>query len=662
MIGDAEKMKGAMKKEKYPTIGLCFMAVFLAPFAAAKMPPSVAESAAEPIRYVGKEQPDPAYFDGRLPQAVGVHAYQALRANRTQPPEGGLLGWTYNHAPMLSYWKGRFWLQYLSNAKEEHNPPARTLVASSVDGITWTSPQVVFPEITLPAIKPPTRYFDNAYQVPDVPAGTGAIMHQRMGWYVAPDGRQLTSAFYSYCPSVRWGPNRGHGIGRVVREVFADGTFGPIYFIRFNREAGWDEKNSTWFPFYQSSPDKGFVAACDALLADKLMVQQWWEEDRQKDGFFALNPPAGVEPKAFMWYVRPDGVTVGVWKKHAALSPDGGRTWTPIVTSPTLWDVNGKVWAQRTSDGRYALSHTQSFTRRNRFPLVAMTGDDGRDFDHMLVVHGETSPMRFQGINKNIGPNYMRGIEPGNGNPPGDRLWLTYSMNKEDMWVTNVRVPITGTVDQQVAEDFNTSATGGDLALWNIHSPQWAPVAVTADPLDPRNRVLELRDRDPWDYAKAFRMFPAASRVAVEFRAMLVRPGATRMEIEVQGARGERGLRLSIDPEWVTFDLLKLETDRARWATGRWHAVRLEIDATKGTYDCVLDGRKVATGLALQDNVKSVQRLEFRTGAWRQSVPHDIQGSEPGSPGSYREDLPGADQPVGESVFVVDDVRTAPLP
>ena len=655
-------MKDRMKIVEYPWLPLCFMIVTCAPFADGKTPASLQDSAAEPIRYVGKEQPDPGYFDGRLPHAVGVHSYQALRANRTQPPEGGLLGWTYNHAPMLSYWKGRFWLQYLSNAKEEHNPPARTLVASSVDGIHWTSPQIAFPEITLPAIKPPTRYFEGAYQVPDVPAGTGAIMHQRMGWYVAPDGRLLSSAFYGYCPSVRWGPNRGHGIGRVVREVFADGTFGPIHFIRTNREAGWDEKNSTWFPFYRQSTDKGFVAACEALLADKLMVQQWWEEDRQNDGFFALNPPTGVEPKAFTWYVRPDGVTVGVWKKHTALSPDGGKTWTPIVTMPTLWDVNGKVWVERTSDGRYALSHTQSATRRNRFPLVVMTGEDGRDFDAMLVVHGENSPMRYQGINKNLGPNYIRGIVPGNGNPPGDRLWLTYSMNKEDMWVANVRVPIRGIVTEPVAETFDTAATGGDLSLWNIHSPQWAPVAVVADPLDPSNRALELRDRDPWEYAKAFRIFPSATRVAIEFRAMLVRAGASRMEIEVQGARGERGLRLSIDPEWLCFDHLQVEADNAPWAMGRWHALRLEIDAVKGTYDCALDGRKVATGLALQDGVKQVQRLEFRTGAWRQDVPSSIQGSEPGSPGTYREDLPGADQPVSEAVILIDNVRTTILP
>lgn len=630
--------------------------------ALATPPPSVADSAAEPIRYVGKTEPDPAYFDGRLPVAVGVHAYQAFRANRTQPAEGGLFGWTYNHAPMLSYWKGRFWLQYLSNPKEEHNPPGRTLVASSADGVHWTAPEVAFPEITLPAIEPPARYYKGDNAVPDVPAGMGAVMHQRMGWYVAPNGRLLTVAFYGYCPSVRWGPNRGSGIGRVVREVHPDGTFGPIAFIRYNREAGWDEKNTPWFPSYRESKDAGFVAACDALLADKLMVQQWWEEDRQNDGFFALNPPAGVEPKAFMWYQRPDGVTVGVWKTHTALSPDGGKTWTPIVRMPTIWDVNGKVWVQRTNDGRYVLSHTQSPTRRNRFPLVAMTGDDGRDFTEMLTLHGEASPMRYVGINKNIGPNYIRGIEPGNGTPPDGRLWLTYSMNKEDIWVTNARVPIQGSVDAAVADNFETNTSGADLALWNVHSPLWAPVSVGVDPLDPRNHVLMLRDRDPWEYAKAFRVFPAASRVAVEFRAMLAQPGANRLEIEVQGATGGRALRLCIDPEWLTFDHLKSEADSAAWSVGRWHAIRLEIDAGQGTYDCVLDGRKVARGVAIREEVKQVQRLEFRTGAWRQAVPADIVGGEPASPGTYREDLPGADAPVAEAVYLIDDVRTLPLP
>ncbi|MBL9216567.1 MAG: hypothetical protein JNG83_13905 [Opitutaceae bacterium] len=628
--------------------------------AAAKMPPSVADSAGEPIRYIGKDQPDKAYYDGRLPHAVGVHRYQAFRANRTAPLEGGQVGWTYNHAPMLAYWKGRFWLQYLSDVKEEHNPPGRTLVLSSADGRHWSAPEVAFPAISLPSVTPPPRYFGGEV-LPAIPQGTQAIMHQRMGWYVAPNGRLLTVAFYSYCPDVRHGPNRGHGIGRVVREVHADGSFGPIHFIRYNREAGWDEANTPWFPSYKASPDAGFVAACEALLADKLMTLQWWEEDRQNDGFYALKLEPGVEPKAFNWYVRPDGVTVGVWKTHTALSPDGGQTWTRVVRMPTLWDVNGKIWAQRTADGRYALTHTQSATRRNRFPLVVVTGDDGRDFDHMLLVHGEVSPMRYHGINKNYGPQYIRGLIAGNGDPGDGRLWLTYSMNKEDLWVTSLRVPITGQASD-ANDNFEGLASAADLAEWNLHVPLWAPVQIAADPLNPANHALRLSDRDPYEYAKVERVFPARARVAVEFRMMLAQPGPGNLEIEVQGARGERPMRLRLDPEFIMFDHVRAEGPSLPTRANHWYAVRLEFDTARRSYDCIIDGTKVASGIPLQANVTELQRVEFRTGAWRQDVRPFMIDGEPGSPGVYQEDLPGADTAVAESVYYLDDVRTSALP
>jgi hypothetical protein len=164
---------------------------------AAKMPPSIQESAREPIKYVGDV-------------------------------------WTYCHQPYLCYWKGRFYLQYLSNLKEEHVPPGRTLIMVSKDSLTWSNPKVVFPKYALPRIN---KRYDDVGRV-NLPAGTFSVMHQRMGFYVAPNGRLLTLAFYSFCPHPRKGPNNGQGLGRVVREVYEDGTFGPIYFIRYNRAAG----------------------------------------------------------------------------------------------------------------------------------------------------------------------------------------------------------------------------------------------------------------------------------------------------------------------------------------------------------------------------------------------------------------------------------------
>ena len=203
----------------------------------AAMPPPLADSAVEPVRYVGKEQPDKRFYDGALRHAVGVRAYQALRANRACPPEGGAMGWTYNHQPYLAYWRDRFYLQYLSTPKSEHVPPGRTLLMTSTDGENWSNPQVIFPEYALPEIKNADGY---------LPAGTPAIMHQRMGFYVAPNGRFLTLGFSSFCidPLPQKGPNKGQGLGRVVREVRADNTLGPIYFIRYNRHAGWDETNT----------------------------------------------------------------------------------------------------------------------------------------------------------------------------------------------------------------------------------------------------------------------------------------------------------------------------------------------------------------------------------------------------------------------------------
>ena len=251
---------------------------------AAEELPSIEEWAKEPVKYVGAEQTDKRFYDGALRHVVGVHRYEAFRANRTNPSEPGMIGWTYNHQPYLAYWNDKFYLQYLSDVKQEHEPPGRTLLMTSKDGRKWTNPVVVFPKYVLGEIKV-GEHGSDMY----VAAGTFSVMHQRMGFYVAPNGRLLTLAFYSYCPTPRHSPNAGNGLGRVVREIHKDGSFGPIYFIRYNRHAGWNEDNTS-YPFYTESKDKGFVQACESLLNDKLMTLQWWEEDRGKDGFYNINP------------------------------------------------------------------------------------------------------------------------------------------------------------------------------------------------------------------------------------------------------------------------------------------------------------------------------------------------------------------------------------
>ena len=95
----------------------------------------------------------------------------------------------------------------------------------------------------------------------------------------------------------------------------------------------------------------------------------------------------------------------------------------------------------------------------------------------MLCLHGEVPPRRFAGLYKNAGPQYVRGIEEGNGKPPGSYLWNTYSMNKEDIWVTRTRVPVTGVVTQQVRETFEGLGSAEQLEYWKS-----VPAATGSDP------------------------------------------------------------------------------------------------------------------------------------------------------------------------------------
>ena len=192
---------------------------------------------------------------GGLRQVAGVHSRQVIRAQRYG---AGVEQWTYNHAPMLAHWNGQFYLQYLSNPVSEHVPPGRTLLATSQDGTRWSEARVLFDQY-------PVRSGD--YPGVDselTKSDTWAVMHQRMGFYAAPQGRLLTLGFYGFSPTPVLPPFGRLGIGRVVREIYPDNSWGPVYFIYLNKTAGWTEAN-TPFPWYEHSADRGFWRA-DAIL------------------------------------------------------------------------------------------------------------------------------------------------------------------------------------------------------------------------------------------------------------------------------------------------------------------------------------------------------------------------------------------------------------
>ncbi|WP_198675204.1 sialidase/neuraminidase family protein [Pleomorphovibrio marinus] len=586
----------------------------------------------EPVRYVGGESIDPGLHEGRLRYAVGVESRQTLRVNRSHPDQAEGYGWTYNHASSLAYWKGRFYQQYLSNPVDEHIAPGQTLLVTSPDGRNWTTPEVIFPPYEAP-------------EGVEVPEGyDGYMMHQRMGFYVSTSGRLLTLAFYAHAED----PFQEGGIGRVVREIHEDGDLGPIYFIRYSSHTQWDESNTS-YPFFTSSPDKGFVEACEELLNNRLITLQWRDEDRGLDGFYQGEFPGS----ALSYYTRKDGKTVGLWKRSAsALSEDGGHTFSPVVKVPTLTMAGGKVWGQETPDGRFALVYNPIDLDEYRYPLITITGDDGIIFDDMVLVQGEVPPRRFFGRWKDFGPCYVRGIVPGNGNPPGEDMWLTYSMNKEDMWVSRVPTPILHSIEGPVEDNFDGLEKGGAVPNWNIYAPLWAPIDLETSPKK-EGLSLKMMDEDPYDYARAIRIFEESQTVTLGVELYVPKENRGNLEIDLVDRYGNRPVRLGIDSlgnltaqEGAEVKIIsQVELDK-------WHHLKIQAEAKPmGDFSLWFNGQKLLENAALAEAVKSVERISFRTGKYRDLPNRKTPNEDPEPP------LPGADEKVPLGIFYIDEVK-----
>lgn len=558
--------------------------------------------AQDTIRYTGNTLSNVDYHHGQLRPVVGVHNIQVMRANRDFPAESDGFGWTYNHAPMLCYWNQTFYLQYLANPVGEHVPPGQTLLVTSKDGYTWSKPQVIFAPYKVP----------DGFKKPDYPGEAKnlfAVMHQRMGFYVASNGRLLTLAYYGIVMDAKDDPNDGNGIGRVVREVYKDGKLGPVYFIRYNHL--FNEKNTS-HPFYKSSNDKEFVQACDELLSKPLMLQQWNEEADRNDPLISLQK----EYKAFNYYTLPDGKVVGLWK-HAltSVTTNGGKSWKyNPMRAPGFVNSNAKIWGQRTSDGKYATVYNPS---EFRWPLALSVSNDGLKYHNLLLVNGEISPMRYGGNYKSNGPQYVRGILEGNGKPPDGNLWVTYSMNKEDIWVASVPVPVVDSVSNNIAENFNELPAKTALQYWNIFSPVYARVGLEKSPEG--NTVLTLRDKDPFDYAIAERVIPVSKKSVIEFELSAAQNTTGTLQIEVQDGKGNVGLRLQMDAD----SLLKAKTGArykrlSAYKPNEKLRIKIDLDCSQRMYKVYVNGKPGNGSVTLfYAPLANVERVVFRTGERR---------------------------------------------
>lgn len=366
--------------------------------------------------------------DGGLSHMAGVYTYQVRRSCKADGD------YTYNHAPMITGFNNRLVISYISGKKDEHGAPDEVVYTTSADGISWDKERVLFPYMLADT---------SGYIGPDkemLPHLASTIVHSRMCFYQADNGRMLATTFYGFSPDFHRAPNNGYGAARLVREIYKDFTLSDMYVIKYNEAGGFTEADTRFYspednstiqvPYYNEAGDAGFIEACDELLSKKLILEQWYEEEMYDKKHY-------VHGRALSFYTAKDGSIVGLCKKGEGYIFDSAGNIVLDEKIPSLVTNTAKVWGQQTPDKDYIICYNPTTDGSHRWPLALMRSEDGRNFYDMKAVIPELPPYRYQGNIKNLGAQYMRGICDYN-DSFDNNVWITYSCNKEDIWISRI--------------------------------------------------------------------------------------------------------------------------------------------------------------------------------------------------------------------------------
>lgn len=609
---------------------------------------------------------DIRFTDGALPHAMGVTNVQIMRSSQDPAlaPEG--LGWTYAHAAMLGYWQGEWMVQYLAGARSEHEGDSRAFLIRSADGVHFSRPEEIFPALNVPT----APYNGEGKEVLQGKEQTNCIIHHRMAFFRAANGRMLAMTHYGIVPMdprlkefpapgtcksydmtdiMLVMPGSGYGVGRAVREIRPDFTFGPIHFLRYGSSNGYTRENTKCFPYYEESADAGFIEACRELLGHRVATQQWWEEERcDQSGFFTLT---GGEAPCIYTLPGSGSDKLAIMKNAlTSVSRDGGETWSPLKRSYTLETSTGKVWGQRTPDGRYALAYNPTTDTAHRWPLVASAGDNGQDFGEMYAVLPEVPPCRYAGRLKNLGPQYIRGIAEYNPQPEDNAFYLTYSNNKEDIWLSRIAVPLSGEETRDVSIDMGGASWKEIADTWNLTLPAWGGIAL-------ENGALVLRDRDPYHRAIAERAFVPGA--VVELDAEVALDGGDPEQaftIAFQDESGREPSKVLLRSDgWVNSRVFGSELHLAHFQLGECVHLSFRLDCVYNQCSLTLrtGGQAISKRWRFDTSVWKLCRVQFRT---KYALPH--QDEEVYPKWADIGNLPGGDRPAPQLQARVFSLRT----
>lgn len=308
----------------------------------------------------------------------------------------------YSHHANLVVYRDRLYGMWSSGLVGEDENGQRILWSHSRDGDAWTQPAVLI----------------------DDPDGAGPLGAIAAGFHATD---KALVAYYSAREGSRGPPNNSvyaivssdSEVWSAPRKVF-DG-----FFIESPRRlpSGRLLMNGQ---FHSRAPRLSYTDSSDGLSG--------WKDATIPD--FPDFKPAFPEPN---WWLRRDGTLVMLFRAvnsipwlYASISRDEGRSWS-MPERTNLPSATARMATGNLPDGR-AFCIWNPSQKFGRVPLVIALSRDGELFDQAFVLRGEPTTKRFEGKHKNDGWQYPSALIW------RDALWVMYSENKENIWIT--RIPL----------------------------------------------------------------------------------------------------------------------------------------------------------------------------------------------------------------------------
>ena len=311
----------------------------------------------------------------------------------------------YVNNAVMTRFKGRYYCMWQESARDEDTPDTRIMYATSADGESWSTPDIL--------AKPGEDFF----------ASPG-------GWLARED---TLTALVNRIGS----PERSAG-GSAYCISTADGQSWtaprPVLMADGNPVDGIFEQDPLPLP-------EGRWVGAVHFRPGTTLCPVYTDDPTGKGGWKKARFPEGEgKPLEPSQYRAGDGRLVmfmrdqsSSFRKLFSVSGDRGETWSaPALT--TIPDARTKQCAGTLPDGRTFWVGCPKGTKSRRSLAVAFS-EDGYLYSEAYLLAGprDLPEKRKEGVYKTRGYNYPKALVD------GDTLWIALAVNKEDVCVIRIR-------------------------------------------------------------------------------------------------------------------------------------------------------------------------------------------------------------------------------